>query len=413
MTYNDAIKYLYDHAPMFQQVGRKAYKSGLENTLSLDAHFGHPHRRYKTIHVAGTNGKGSTAHLLASVLQCAGYRVGLYTSPHLHDFRERIRIDGEMIAEQRVVDFVCENRQTIDQMKPSFFEITTALAFAYFAEKQVDVAVVEVGLGGRLDCTNIITPVVSVITNISLDHTDILGDTLEKIAAEKAGIIKQGVPVVIGETQPETVPIFTEFAKKMGAPITFADQAMAEQPLPESPIAGIYQAKNKRTVLAAIAQLQKAGFAISAQQITDGFAQVLERTHLAGRWQTLGEQPKIVCDTGHNEGGLRYVVEQLKRQKYAHLHIVFGTMSDKNHAAVLALLPTDATYYFAKAQSPRAWSETELQRQAADFGLHGNAYPSVREAFAAAKNAATPNDFIFVGGSTYVVAEVIDNVSSK
>ena len=409
MTYTEAIKYLYDRAPMFQQVGRKAYKSGLENTLALDAHFGHPHRHYKTIHVAGTNGKGSTAHLLASVLQCAGYRVGLYTSPHLHDFRERIRIDGEMISEQRVVDFVSENRPIIDQMKPSFFEITTALAFAYFAEKQVDVAVVEVGLGGRLDCTNIITPVVSVITNISLDHTDILGDTLEKIAAEKAGIIKQVVPVVIGETQPETTPIFADFAKKMGAPITFADQAMAEQPLPDSPLEGIYQAKNKRTVLAAIDQLQKAGFAISAQQIADGFAQVLERTHLAGRWQTLGEQPKIVCDTGHNEGGLRYVVEQLKRQKYAHLHIVFGTMSDKDHDAALSLLPKEAIYYFTRANSPRAWDEHELQAAAAAYGLKGEAYQTVAQALSAAQTEAEDDDFVFVGGSCYVVAEAIDN----
>lgn len=407
MTYVDAIKYLYDHAPMFQQVGRKAYKSGLENTLALDTRFGHPHRRYKTIHVAGTNGKGSTSHLLASVLQCAGYRVGLYTSPHLRDFRERIRIDGDMITEQRVIDFVSQNKPLIDQMQPSFFEITTALAFAYFAERQVDVAVVEVGLGGRLDCTNIISPALSVITNISLDHTDILGDTLEKIAAEKAGIIKPLTPVVIGETQAETAPVFTARAAEIGAPIVFADQMMATHALPNCPLEGIYQAKNKCTALAAIDQLRQAGFAISERNIVDGFRQVLERTHLAGRWQTLGERPRIVCDTGHNEGGMRYVAEQLKRQTYARLHIVFGMVSDKNHEAVLALLPTDATYYFTKAQSPRAWSETELQRQAATFGLRGNAYASVREALAAAQNAATPDDFIFVGGSNYIVAEII------
>ncbi len=408
MTYTEAIKYLYDHAPMFQQVGRKAYKSGLENTFALDAHFGHPHQKYRTIHVAGTNGKGSTSHLLASVLQCAGYRTGLYTSPHLHDFRERIRIDGEMISEQNVAQFVTENRALIDQMQPSFFEITTALAFAYFAEQKVDVAVIEVGLGGRLDCTNIIAPALSVVTNISLDHTDILGDTLEKIAAEKAGIIKPFTPVVIGETQPETAPIFVERAKEQNAPIVFADQ-QAIGALPYCPLAGIYQQKNKQTARVAIEELRKRAFRISPQNIADGFADVIARTHLAGRWQTLGERPRIVCDTGHNEGGLRYVAEQLKQQKYAHLHIVFGTMSDKNHAAVLALLPTDATYYFTKAQSPRAWSEQELQRQAADFGLHGNAYASVREALAAAKCAATPNDLIFVGGSTYVVAEIIDN----
>lgn len=406
MTYTDAIQYLYDHAPMFQQIGRKAYKSGLENTLMLDEHFGHPHRCYKTIHVAGTNGKGSTSHLLASVLQCAGYRVGLYTSPHLHDFRERIRIDGEMITEQHVIDFIDKNKPLIDTLQPSFFEITTAMAFAYFAEQKVDAAVIEVGLGGRLDCTNIITPVLSVITNISLDHTDILGDTLEKIAAEKAGIIKQGVPVVIGETQAATASLFEARAAALGAPITFADQTTTNIP-PDCPLEGIYQAKNKRTASVAIDQLRTIGFSITERNIADGFEQVLERTHLAGRWQTIGEHPQIVCDTGHNEGGMRYVAEQLKRQPCAHLHIVFGMVSDKDHEAVLALLPTNATYYFTKAQSPRAWSETELQRQAATFGLTGRAYASVRQAFEAAKNAAAPDDFIFVGGSNYVVAEII------
>lgn len=406
MTYIEAIDYLYNHAPMFQAHGRQAYKSGLDTTLALDAHFGHPHQAYRTIHIAGTNGKGSTSHLLASVLQCAGYKVGLYTSPHLRDFCERIRVDGEVIPHERVAAFVTDHRALIDTLQPSFFEITTALAFLYFAEQQVDVAVIEVGLGGRLDCTNIITPVLSVITNISLDHTDILGDTIAKIAVEKAGIIKPNVPVVVGETQAETAPIFVAQATNAHAPIIFADQ-LPRTALPPCALHGNYQAKNLKTVLAAIEQLQQCGFDIAPQAIADGLLQVVERTHLQGRWQTLSENPRIICDTGHNEGGIRYVVEQLQQQKYDRLHIVFGMVKDKNIDAVLQMLPREATYYFTQAHIPRALDATLLQHQALSFGLRGNAYSDTHEALDAARCAAAPDDLIFVGGSNYIIAEII------
>jgi len=407
MIYSEAIDYLYRQAPMFQQHGAKAYKSGLENTVALDAVFNHPHRAYKTIHVAGTNGKGSTSHLLASVLQCAGYRVGLYTSPHLRDFRERIRVNGTMISEQAVVDFVEAHQALVEELQPSFFEITTALAFRYFAQQQVDVAVIEVGLGGRLDCTNIIAPELAIITNISLDHTDLLGDTLEKIAAEKAGIIKQNTPVVIGETQPESAPIFRNVALAQNAPIIFADTQLVGKTLPTCALKGIYQAKNCRTVLVALAQLRQKGFHITDAAIEQGFLEVVERTGLQGRWQVLGTKPTIVCDTGHNEGGIRLVVEQLAQQSFERLHIVFGMVSDKKIDHVLALLPKNAVYYFTKAQIPRALDEKILQVQAATFGLTGTSYASVNEALEAAKNNASERDFIFVGGSNFVVAEII------
>ncbi len=407
MIYSEAIDYLYRQAPMFQQHGAKAYKSGLENTVALDAVFNHPHRAYKTIHVAGTNGKGSTSHLLASVLQCAGYKVGLYTSPHLRDFRERIRVNGTVISEQAVVDFVEAHQALVEELQPSFFEITTALAFRYFAQQQVDVAVIEVGLGGRLDCTNIIAPELAIITNISLDHTDLLGDTLEKIAAEKAGIIKPNTPVVIGETQPESAPIFRNVAREQNAPIFFADKQLVGKMLPTCALKGIYQAKNCRTVLVALAQLRQKGFYITEADIEQGFLEVVERTGLQGRWQVLGTKPTIVCDTGHNEGGIRLVVEQLAQQSFERLHIVFGMVSDKKIDHVLALLPKNAVYYFTKAQIPRALDEKILQVQAATFGLVGTSYASVNEALEAAKKNASERDFIFVGGSNFVVAEII------
>lgn len=407
MNYSEAIDYLYRQAPMFQQHGAKAYKSGLENTVALDAVFNHPHRAYKTIHVAGTNGKGSTSHLLASVLQCAGYKVGLYTSPHLRDFRERIRVNGTMISEQAVVDFVEAHQALVEELQPSFFELTTALAFQYFAQQQVDVAVIEVGLGGRLDCTNIISPVLSVITNISLDHTDLLGDTLEKIAVEKAGIIKPNTPVIIGETQPESAPVFVQIARDKNAPILFADEIMAGKNVPLSALKGNYQIKNSRTVLVALRQLQKLGFRITEADIELGFLEVVERTGLQGRWQVLGTKPTIVCDTGHNEGGVRFVVEQLAQQSFERLHIVFGVVSDKKVDHILSLLPKNATYYFTKAQIPRALDEKELQVQAAEFGLLGSTYSSVNEALEAAKRNASERDFIFIGGSNFVVAEII------
>jgi dihydrofolate synthase/folylpolyglutamate synthase len=407
MIYSEAIDYLYRQAPMFQQHGAKAYKSGLENTVALDAVFNHPHRAYKTIHVAGTNGKGSTSHLLASVLQCAGYKVGLYTSPHLRDFRERIRVNGAMISEQAVVAFVEAHQALVEELQPSFFEITTALAFRYFAQQQVDVAVIEVGLGGRLDCTNIIAPELAIITNISLDHTDLLGNTLEKIAAEKAGIIKPNTPVVIGETQPESAPIFRNVARAQNAPILFAETELVGNPLPTCALKGIYQVKNSRTVLVALAQLHQKGFDITDAAIEQGFLEVVERTGLQGRWQVLGNKPTIVCDTGHNEGGIRLVVEQLAQQSFERLHIVFGMVSDKKIDHVLALLPKNAVYYFTKAHIPRALDEKILQAQAATFGLSGTSYASVNEALEAAKNNASERDFIFVGGSNFVVAEII------
>jgi len=407
MIYSEAIDYLYRQAPMFQQHGAKAYKSGLENTVALDAVFNHPHRAYKTIHVAGTNGKGSTSHLLASVLQCAGYKVGLYTSPHLRDFRERIRVNGAMISEQAVVAFVEAHQALVEELQPSFFEITTALAFRYFAQQQVDVAVIEVGLGGRLDCTNIIAPELAIITNISLDHTDLLGNTLEKIAAEKAGIIKPNTPVVIGETQPESAPIFRNVARAQNAPILFAETELVGNPLPTCALKGIYQVKNSRTVLVALAQLHQKGFDITDAAIEQGFLEVVERTGLQGRWQVLGNKPTIVCDTGHNEGGIRLVVEQLAQQSFERLHIVFGMVSDKKIDHVLALLPKNAVYYFTKAHIPRALDEKILQAQAATFGLAGTSYTSVNEALEAAKKNASERDFIFVGGSNFVVAEII------
>lgn len=407
MNYFDALQYLYQHAPMFQQLGKRAYKVGLDSSEWLDKQFGFPHKAYKTIHVGGTNGKGSTSHLLASVLQCAGYKVGLYTSPHLHDFRERIRVNGVVIPEQAVVDFVQLNQALIEHIHPSFFEITTTMAFQYFKEQAVDVAVIEVGLGGRLDCTNIIQPDLSIITNISLDHTDILGDTLKQIATEKAGIIKPHTPVVIGETQSESAPVFVDVATRMHAPIIFADVACAEADVPPCVLKGVYQAKNCRTVLAALLQLSQQGYLISRETIERGFLDVVDCTGLQGRWQKLGENPTIICDTGHNEGGIRLVVEQLNQQIFDRLHIVFGMVSDKKIDHVLALLPQNAIYYFTKAAIPRALDEHLLQKQAASFGLIGATYESVNEAFVAAKEAASATDFIFVGGSNFVVAEII------
>ncbi len=405
MNYNKAIEYLYAHAPMFQKMGEKAFKNGLSNTHFLDKKFNSPHRLYKTIHVGGTNGKGSCSHLMASVLQCAGYKVGLYTSPHLKDFRERIRVNGTMISERDVIEFIEQNRETIEQIAPSFFEITTALAFRYFAEQKVDVAVIEVGLGGAQDCTNIIRPEISIITNISLDHTKILGNTLEAIAEQKAGIIKPQTPVVVGEYLPETKNIFVEKAEKERAPLFFAQDI--DISTPPCQLTGIYQAKNMRTVAVALKQLQAMGWAITERDIECGFAQVLERTNLQGRWQTLSLRPTTVCDTGHNVGGFRYIVQQLRAQRYRTLRIVIGMVNDKDIEAVLALLPQDAVYYFTRANIPRALPETDLQRQAAHYGLHGNCYPTVQQALAQAKSDASPDDFIFVGGSNFVVAEVV------
>lgn len=404
--YDNAIQYLYSTAPMFQQKGKSAYKEGLETTLALDELFHHPHTSYSTVHVAGTNGKGSVSSLLAATLTAAGYKVGLYTSPHLVDFRERIRVNGEMIPMEEVIDFVDKNKTLIEDLCPSFFEITTAMAFQYFQKQEVDWAIIEVGLGGRLDCTNIIMPELSVITNISLDHTDLLGDTLDKIAAEKAGIIKIATPVVIGETQEEIASVFTTRARKMQAPIVFADQTEVTFK-PECELTGYYQTKNIQTACVAIDKLRAMGVKISNEAQAEGFAHVCKLSGLQGRWQTIGHSPLTVCDTGHNEGGYAYLTEQIKAQKYDTLRIVFGMVSDKKRDHLLKMLPKNAVYYFTQANIPRALPAEDLKREAEAEGLKGECYHSVKEAFEAAKRDASANDFIFVGGSNFIVAEIL------
>ena len=424
MTYQETIDYLFNSTPLFQNVGKDAYKEGLENTHLLDEHFGHPHRQFKTIHVAGTNGKGSCSHTLAAILQSAGYKVGLYTSPHLVDFRERIRINGTPVSEAYVIDFVEDYRSFFEPLHPSFFELTTAMAFNYLAEQQVDVAVIEVGLGGRLDCTNIIRPDLCVITNISFDHVQFLGDTLAKIASEKAGIIKEDIPVVIGETTPETKPVFAEKAIQVNAPIHFAeeeqfllDSSINEQGKRiyqtkeyadlEGELGGLCQIKNTNTLLSAIRILQDIGYNINDTHVREGFAHVCSLTGLMGRWQKILETPVAYCDTGHNKAGIQYIVEQLSRQTYRQLHIVMGMVNDKDISGVLAMLPKDAIYYFTKASVSRALNENEVKRLAGEAGLEGNTYPSVKDAFEAAQASAHPDDFIFVGGSTFIVADLL------
>ena len=408
MNYQETLTYLYNSAPLFQHIGGGAYKEGLENTHALDEHFGHPHRQFRTIHVAGTNGKGSCSHTLAAILQEAGYRVGLYTSPHLVDFRERIRINGEMIPQEYVVRFVEQERSFFEPLHPSFFELATAMAFRYFADRQVDVAIVEVGLGGRLDCTNIISPDLCIITNISPDHTQFLGNTLAEIAAEKAGIIKSDIPVVIGETTEETRPVFLSKAQEVGAPIHFTEETLyAPFTNMEYDLQGIYQEKNRRTLWTAIPLLQEVGYKINERAIRNGFAHVCHLTGLMGRWQKLQERPTLLCDTGHNVGGIRYIVEQLKQQSYRQLHIVIGMVNDKDIHGVLQLLPREATYYFTKASVKRALPEQELAELAATFGLKGESYPDVQSAVRAAQEKSLPEDFIFVGGSNFIVADLL------
>ena len=413
MDYQDTLAYLYNSVPMFQQVGGAAYKEGLENTLELDAHLGHPHRRFRTIHVAGTNGKGSCSHTLAAILQEAGYRTGLYTSPHLLDFRERIRINGKPIPQEYVVNFVARERPFFEPLHPSFFELTTAMAFRYFADEAVDVAVIEVGMGGRLDCTNIIRPDLCLITNISPDHTQFLGHTLAQIAAEKAGIIKPGIPVVIGETTPETRPVFLHKAQEAGAPIYFAEEEkankQADYPGLDFELKGIYQEKNLRALLTALPLLIQAGYKLDDRAVRNGFAHVVELTGLMGRWQKLHDRPTVVCDTGHNVGGIRYIVQQLEQQTFRTLRIVIGMVNDKDINGVLALLPRNATYYFTRASVKRALPEQELAALARQAGLAGNCYPDVPTAVRTAQKESLPEDFIFVGGSNFIVADLLAN----
>ena len=408
MNYNDAIEILYNQAPMFQNIVKRAYKTALETTFELDRIFQHPHRKFRTIHVAGTNGKGSCSHLISAVLQKSGYKVGLYTSPHLKDFRERIRINGEMISEEAVCEFVELAQPIIAELQPSFFEITTAMAFRYFALQNVDVAVIEVGLGGRLDCTNIIDPELSIITNISIDHTDLLGATLPEIAYEKAGVIKAGKPAIIGERQPEVAQVFISKATEVNAPIYFASDEMADEILPDCEMKGYYQDKNRRTVLTAIRELRRQNyFNIPDQAIVDGFAKVCHLTGIMGRWQLISENPRIICDTGHNEAGIKFVTEQLLHEKFTNLRIIIGMVSDKKIDKVLALLPKNAIYYFTKAQIPRALNEVDLQKQAAEYGLCGDTYPTIEQALNKAKQDYIEGDLIFVGGSNFTVAEIL------
>ena len=426
MTYQEATEYLFNSTPLFQNVGKDAYKEGLENTLLLDKHFNHPHQQYQTIHIAGTNGKGSCSHTLAAILQEAGYKVGLYTSPHLVDFRERIRVNGTCIPEERVVRFVEEERAFFEPLHPSFFEITTALAFLYFAEQKVDIAVIEVGLGGRLDCTNIISPLLSVITNISFDHVQFLGNTLDKIASEKAGIIKPNTPVIIGETTPETRPVFAEKALQCQAPIRFAEEEHELQTISEANdgtreyktlhfgtingvLNGDCQIKNTQTILAAVSELQKT-LHISEQNIRDGFRNVCQTTGLRGRWQKLADSPKTYCDTGHNVGGISYIVKQLERIPCCQKRIVIGMVNDKDIAHVLEMLPKDAIYYFTQAKVKRALPAEALLAQAKEKGLDGKAFPSVIEAYTAARNEASSDDLIFIGGSTFIVADLFTDI---
>ncbi|MCX6239760.1 MAG: bifunctional folylpolyglutamate synthase/dihydrofolate synthase [Bacteroidia bacterium] len=432
-SYDNVIQYLYDHLPYYQRSGPAAYKDNLDNTNSLDEMFDHPHLNFKSVHVAGTNGKGSVSHMMASILMEAGYKTGLYTSPHLKDFRERIRINGGMIKKKFVVEFVEEflRRNHEKVLEPSFFELTVMLAFDYFSKNHVDIAIIEVGLGGRLDSTNIIRPELSVITNISYDHMALLGDTLGKIALEKAGIIKRGVPVVIGETHAQTSIIFNGISKEMSAPIVFADQHFDPGYALYSTgdmqifnirkggkvvfgnlkldLLGRYQSKNICTVLAVVEQLRELGWKIPEIALRNGLEKVVENTGLLGRWQVIGANPRIICDTGHNEGGIREVVAQIKETPYKRLHFVIGMVNDKDISGVLRLLPKDAIYYFTKASIPRALDENQMMKMAAYFNLQGSTYPSVAGAFAAARKNAGPDDLIFVGGSTFVVAEVLEN----
>ena len=428
MTYQEALRYLYDAAPAFHLVGAAAYKPGLDNVLALMAQFGNPHTKFHSIHVAGTNGKGSTSHLIAAVLQAAGYKVGLYTSPHLVDFRERIRINGQLIPQQEVVDFVekIRNPQSpISRINPSFFEITMALAFDYFAQQQVDIAVVEVGLGGRLDSTNIITPLLSVITNIGFDHTEFLGNTLADIAREKAGIIKPNVPCVIGETDPETAPVFIEAAKRNGiygeglettdCRIWFADQCgylrkRRKNDVKECQLKGIYQEHNQQTAYVALQVLRNYTnhpLRITPSAIANGYAHVCTLTGLRGRWETLCEKPLTICDTGHNSHGIKYVAEQLQQYQISNLqsqiHIVFGMVNDKDVDVVLKLMPKDAHYYFTQAQTHRAIPAKDLAQL---FGS-GDVFSDVSSAVRAAQKNATDKDIIFIGGSNYVVGEAL------
>lgn len=423
MTYAETLQYMFARLPMYQRIGGAAYKADLDNTITLCRNLGNPERNFAAVHVAGTNGKGSVSNLLASMLQEAGFKTGLYTSPHYRDFRERIRINGQEISEERVVAFIDQHRPMLEEIELSFFEMTVGMAFRYFADEQVDIAVVEVGMGGRLDSTNVITPLASVITNIGLDHTQFLGDTLAKIAVEKAGIIKQRVPVVIGETQQEIKAVFENIAHDHAAPITFADQnwkivsdnqqqvniLFKNRPFLTThlPLQGSYQHKNLRTALEAIRQLENTRFKIFKENIAAGIEKVVANTGIRGRWQVLSTQPLTIADSGHNAHGLQMVMDNINKTPYRELHMIIGVVNDKNLDAMMALLPKAAHYYFCKANIPRALPAEELALMATKWQLNGSAYPRVDAALQAARQKAHPDDLIFIGGSTFVVAEVV------
>lgn len=430
MNYDETIQWLFSRLPMYQREGQAAYKADLSNTKVLLEIMGQPQEEFKAIHVAGTNGKGSVSHIIASVLQQAGYKTGLYTSPHLRDFRERIRINGEMISPERVVAFVEKYRQGFKKIKPSFFEMTVGMAYEHFAREKVDFAVLETGMGGRLDSTNVSHPVLSIITHIDYDHTQFLGDTLEKIAAEKAGILKPGIPVVIGRRQAETTPVFEKAAGERGCPLIFAEDHVevkrirtanlyekhydvwAENELYleniNSPLLGIYQMENIATAVQGIRELNRSGqIDIDRKTLGEGIENTVRNTHLAGRWQIINRNPLTIVDAGHNREGLMAVRRQLQETDYHHLHFVLGMVSDKNHEDLLALLPQNATYYFCKPDIPRGLNVEILKDKAFKAGLNGNSYPSVMHAFNSAVNNAGPDDLVFVGGSTFVVAEVV------
>ena len=430
MTYKETIDYLYTQLPVFHRIGNAAYKADLNNTRALDHHFGYPHKKFMSVHVAGTNGKGSVSHMIASILQEAGYKTALYTSPHLKDYRERIKINGLMISEESVVSFVEDNKSIIDKLKPSFFEMSVAMAFDHFARNNVEMAIVEVGLGGRLDSTNIIMPVLSVITNIGHDHMDLLGDSLEKIAAEKAGVIKENIPVIIGEKQDLSDYIFIGKAARTNSELFFAedffrcrlesihsdagyrnfsvtqtDKLVMIQG--ETPLVGDYQANNIPVAVCA-SDILRFHLNISNENIADGIRNTIKNTGIEGRWQIIGKKPLIICDTGHNREGLEYVINQINRTKKENLHLIIGFVKDKDLKTILPLFPADATYYFTKASVPRALDEKVLKEEASFLGLKGDSYDNVSLAFNAARQNACKNDLIFIGGSTFVVADLLN-----
>jgi len=428
MNYRQTLDYLFAQLPIFQRVGGAAYRADLSNTIALCKILGHPENTFKSVHIAGTNGKGSTAHMIAAILQSAGYKTGLFTSPHLVDFRERIRINGKKIPKSYVTRFVGKNKRPFEPIHPSFFEYTAVLAFQYFSEEKVDVAIIETGMGGRLDSTNVITPMISAITNISMDHTAFLGSSLPEIAREKAGIIKKGIPVIVGETQSEVKDVFLSRSSEMKSAIYFSDQnyylskafkgeykisprvsntVTSDEVSISCPLTGIYQEKNFITTYQLVKQLIENGFQINDESIQTGFKNIVKLTGLQGRWQLLSRRPKIICDVGHNEAGIINILEQLASERFDHLHWVLGLVNDKDSDSILELLPSSAKYYFCKANIPRGLDERKLKDQAKAFGLKGKSYPSVKEAYQTAINSASNNDLVFIGCSTFVVAEVL------